>query len=238
MRDKLLATRPIDVLSEKCASETERFFDNGVSDARFCFELFRRAILQKDARAWDVLYQQYRPLVIRWVYRHPAFSSTSEEADFFVDRAFGRMWQALTPEKFQRFDNLKGILRYLQTCVHSAINDNLRKQTLQQLSLEAENGIENLLPSRESVEKTVIEEASRIDLWTEINACLRDDAERCVIYDAYALGFKPREIYQRHQNMFTSVRDVYRIKENILARLRRDKQLQSRLRHHAGKRGN
>jgi hypothetical protein len=39
------------------------------------------------------------------------------------------------------------------------------------------------------------------------------------------LALKPREIYTRSGGLFDNVKEVYRVKENVLARLRRDAEL-------------
>jgi hypothetical protein len=45
------------------------------------------------------------------------------------------------------------------------------------------------------------------------------------VYASFALGLKPREIYARSGGLFDDVKEVYRVKENVLARLRRDPEL-------------
>jgi len=45
-----------------------------------------------------------------------------------------------------------------------------------------------------------------------------------VVYGTYVLDLKPRELCRRYRSVFSSVREVYRIKQNVLARLRRDEQ--------------
>jgi hypothetical protein len=45
---------------------------------------------------------------------------------------------------------------------------------------------------------------------------------------------KPSEIYREYPQTFRDVKEIYRIKENILARLRRDKELQAFFAENAG----
>ena len=59
--------------------------------------------------------------------RHAAYAASGEEADYFINRAFEKMWLALSPERFGGFPDLKSLLRYLQMCVHSAVYDVVRK---------------------------------------------------------------------------------------------------------------
>jgi hypothetical protein len=49
------------------------------------------------------------------------------------------------------------------------------------------------------------------------------------MYLAYVQGLKPGEICQQRPHIFSSVEDVYRIKRNVLERLRRNQRLQALL---------
>ena len=61
--------------------------------------------------------------------------------------------------------------------------------------------------------------------WDEIDARLRSDKERRVVYGSFVLALKPRELYAQSPDLFRDVREVYRVKENVMARLRRDAEL-------------
>lgn len=91
----------------RCAQESELFFRREPNDSRFCFELLRRAILDHNHDAWELVYTQYRPLVAGWITRHPNVQDTGEESDYLVDAAFDKFWSALTPEKFLLFSELR-----------------------------------------------------------------------------------------------------------------------------------
>jgi hypothetical protein len=58
-------------------------------------------------------------------------------------------------------------------------------------------------------------------LWTTIARQLNDEPERVVAYQSFARDLKPAEIYGHFPELYESVADVYRIKRNILDRLRR-----------------
>ena len=212
-------------IAHRCTRETERYFARQAYDPRFCYELFRRAFLHRDQRAWEHLYNQYHPLVAGWVRRHPAFPSTDEEADYFVNRALEKMWSALTPEKFGRFEDLKSLLRYLQMCVHSAIIDVVRANEQPMLDIEDEKLAALGERRAPAVERAAMDQIQRRQLWQEIGARLHNDKERKVVYGSYVLALKPRELYAQYREMFRDITEVYRVKENVLARLRRDAEL-------------
>ena len=97
-------------IADRCAQETERFFQGQSYDPQYCFELFRRAILEHDQSAWETIHARYQSLVAGWVKQHPAFESSGEEVPYFVNRAFEKIWVALTPDKFGRFSDLSSLL--------------------------------------------------------------------------------------------------------------------------------
>jgi DNA-directed RNA polymerase specialized sigma24 family protein len=215
-------------VARRCAQETTRFFRGQDSDARFCYELFRRALLEHDEGAWELLYTQYGPLIAGWVKRHPAFPSSGEDSAYFVNRALEKLWAAVPPERFSRFPDLPALLRYLQMCVHSAILDHVRRtERLAVCVLDDVGAAGN--PADVTVEDEVLAHSYREEFWREIERRLHGEKERCVVYGAFVLALKPRELLARFPNTFRDVREVYGIKENVLARLSRDDDLRKLL---------
>lgn len=221
-------------LRHRCAVESDRFFKRQEHDPRYCFELFRRAINDHNQQAWNAIYDQYRPLVTGWVERHSSFPAADEERQYFVNRAFEKMWAAITPAKFENFPNLKSVLSYLQMCVHSALVDNLRNR--EQAALMAQEDLARI-PDVSNVERRVSKRAEREELWRWLNDRLKNEKERRVVYGTFALAMKPRELFAQFPETFNGINEVYRVKENVMARLRRDKELEILLgagRHDAG----
>jgi DNA-directed RNA polymerase specialized sigma24 family protein len=209
-----------------CGRETRLFFERRKHDPRFCFELFRRAALERDERAWECLYHQYQSLVGGWVERNSLFSSCDEERDYFVNRAFQKLWNALTPTKFPNFHDLKSILGYLQVCVHSVLVDHLRARERATL-LEDEHGLEpaQLATEAESPEQEAIRRTQAEALWSMLDGKLKNRKEQRVLYGSFVLGLKPADLFKSFPGEFQDVKEVYTLKENLLARLRRDQDL-------------
>jgi DNA-directed RNA polymerase specialized sigma24 family protein len=205
----------------RCAQETDRFFSRREHDPRFCFELFRRAILQRDELAWEFVYAQYRPLVTRWIERHPALSISGEEAQFFLNRTFEKMWRGLTPEKFATFDDLKSILRYFQMCAHSVVIDFLRRKEQKALQDSVDEADQVLVSGETAVEEQLTIELEKQKLWGWLDKQFNDEKERLAIYGIFVLGLKPNEVVGEYGRVFRDVKEVYRAKENVVARLRR-----------------
>lgn len=200
-----------------CRQESERYFRRQANDSTYCYELFRRAILERSDVAWALIYDQYTPQVAGWVKSHSSYDSSGEEVGYFVNRAFEKMWSAIQPEKFPRFPDLKSLLRYLQLCVHSVVIDHVRAEeftTLEEPSIVLEG-----------VEVPVLDGLQRQAFWQQIQRRLHDVREQQLLYYRYGLGLKPRQLCEHFPDEFPDVNEVYGMTQNILARLRRDEEL-------------
>lgn len=224
-------------LRRRCAEESERFFRRQPHAPCYCVELLRRAIVDGDPHAWSSVYQQYRPLVANWVRRHTDVATTGEDTDFFVNLAFARFWQSMTPDRFALSPDLQSLLRYLALCVHSAIVDHMRSREVTELAeplaattLTDDEGGE-VMDATVDIEGETLDAMQGGEVWEQIRRRLRGDKEELVCYYAYVVGLKPREIFAHFPAAFDSVDEVYAIKEKVLLRLRRDTELKQTIGH-------
>lgn len=215
-----LAQQPLDEISRACQEETGKFMRGLPSVDDYGLELLRRAIVLREPRAWEAFFAQYHGMVLAWVRKHPAHATAGEEASYCVHRAFERFWSAVGPAHFQSFGSVAAALKYLKLCVNSVLLDEARARAASQMeSLDA-------LPVDRAdaiadAEEEAIDRVSCADLWRAIEQKLADEAERAVVYGSFVLDMKPAEILHRHRDLLSSVADVYRIKRNVLQRLRR-----------------
>ena len=221
----------INELARSCSEETNKFLRQSVSNDRYCLELFRRAIVKRDDDAWACIYQQYAPLVLTWVTQHQSAAPMlgQDGSAPLVNAAFAKFSQALTPAKMDNFDSLAAILKYLKMCVHSVVADEVRSRQSRQYE-EALEQIENE-PATEDPADDVVSNISAQNLWQVIQEELNGEDERVLMYLAYIHGMKPSEISSHHRRLFPTVDDVYRIKRNVLERLRRNRRLQMLFKH-------
>ena len=221
----------INELAHCCSQETNKFLKQNVSDDRFCLELFRRAIVNRDDAAWVCIYQQYAPLVLTWVTQRQSATPLLEQEGSapLVNAAFAKFSQALTPAKMGNFDSLAAILKYLKMCVQSVVADEVRARQVRQYEETLE--LIEQEPASDDPADDVISSISAQGLWQIIQEELNSEDERLLIYLAYVQGMKPAEISNLHRQFFPTVEDVYRIKRNVLERLRRNKRLQLLFRH-------
>jgi RNA polymerase sigma factor (sigma-70 family) len=218
-------------LARCCSEETNKFLKQSVSNDRYCLELFRRAITRRDDDAWSCIYQQYASLVLTWVNQHQSAAPLlgQDGSAPLVNAAFAKFSQALTPAKLDNFDSLAAVLKYLKMCVHSVIADEVRSRQARQYE-EALELIE-YEPASDDPADAVVSSISAEGLWQVIQEELNGEDERVLIYLAYIHGMKPSEISNRYSRLFPMVEDVYRIKHNVLERLRRNRRLQALFKH-------
>jgi hypothetical protein len=216
---------PLLELARRCREETLRFLGGGDRDDSYCFEIFHRAVVDRDDAAWEAIVVQYRGIVLAYVGQHTAAAILRETEDYWINRAFQRFWGAVGPDRFSHFSDLPSLLKYLKLCVHSVLMDDMRARRA--ASVTSLDDVPESLPSRINAERTVVGKLSGQQLWDTVNAELQDDAERTVALLSFARDLKPSEIAERHPELFATVADVYRVKRNVLERLRRNPVIRS-----------
>ena len=184
------------------------------------YELFRRAILERDEAAWATIHARYRALLISWAYHSTSRMYAGEWCDDLADQAFARAWVALTPARFAEFPNLPRLLGYLHACVVTTVIDNGRARASSERTL---NKLE--VGAIATPEQIVVAEVEREELWRVVSALATSAAEQVVLVESFAYGFPPRTILARHPQLFANVAAVYSTKRNLFARLQRNREL-------------
>lgn len=210
-------------LTRRCATESERFYRGQSHDTRFSYELFRRALVERNEAAWEHLYRHYSGLVEGWVRRSGAFNSSGESSEYFVVGAFTKFWRAVSPERFASFPTLAALLHYLQLCATSVVIDSVRAQSWSEMLPEETMMVQHT--PQYSPDEEAMNRVHREEFWKFIDTQLNNETERVVVYSSFVLGLAPRAIYARYQGLFSSVNDVYNVKRNVLGRLSRNPQL-------------
>ena len=221
---------PLAEVVATCRDETGKFLRRAESDDAFCLELFRRAVCERSDAAWEAIMAQYRSLVVAWVRQQRVALALAESDDYWVNRVFERFWRAVGADRFDRFEGLSALLKYLKLCAHSVLLDEARARaarggdSLDDVAAGASRR-RAAVPLAPDVEDIAVGELSAGELWQAIEAELADDVEQLVAYHSFVRGLKPREIYERYPEQIGSVADVHRIKRNVIERLRRSPQI-------------
>lgn len=214
---------PLNEIIRRC--QVEALHQNRSNEAGYCFELFRRALEDGEDDAWTAIQHQYRRLMLQWSYAaQPDY--TQEEAEDVAREALERFWRTLRSARIsERFAHVGALLKYLQQCVISTIQDqrrrNERKQRLLTKLQHAETAFSlPVLPEQQALEHMLhTEQLRQIKLWIEQH--VTDPQEWLVLTCSFENDLKPAEIAARHADVFADAQMVRQIKERILKRLRR-----------------
>src|SRR5262249_49271063 len=115
--------------------------------------------------------------------------------------------------------DLPGLLKYLKLCVHSVLLDEVRARRA--ASVSSLDEVPETAPDPRNAEESVMGDLAGQQLWRAITQELQSEAERVVAFLSFARDLKPSEIFSRHPSLYEDVADVYRVKRNVLERLRR-----------------
>jgi DNA-directed RNA polymerase specialized sigma24 family protein len=185
------------------------------------YDLFRRAILERDDDAWAAIYAHYRPLLLGWARHCAARAIADEQSEDIADRALARAWAALSPNRFAQFPNLAALLAYLRTCVTAAVIDAARAQATRERTAQQLKYDPVMTP-----EQVVLAATSQDELWRLVVGLVTTEHERVVLVESFVLDLPPRTILERHPDLFADVTAVYAAKRNLLNRLHRSRELQ------------
>ncbi|HEX9373943.1 MAG TPA: sigma-70 family RNA polymerase sigma factor, partial [Roseiflexaceae bacterium] len=175
------------------------------------YELFRRAIVERDEQAWADSTARYRPMLISWAGRCSASATIMDRCDDIADVAFARAWSALSPERFARFPSLAALLAYLRACVTSAVIDSARGEMTHERLAQAVELDEVATP-----EQVVLEQFDRRELWRIAHSHAQSEQERVVLIESFMYDLRPKAILARHPQLFTSTLEIYAAKRNLL----------------------
>lgn len=184
------------------------------------------ALEHRDTASWEKVWHYWSPRVAGWVRRHPQFRYTGEEVDYFVNRAFEKLWRAVDPVKLERFRNPPQLIQYFKLCVQSVILDELRGPRTEFAEAAASLEVLAEVPSGAPLpDEEALGQLHRDQLWATVASHVRSEEERALVEAGLVRGLPPREIASRYPGLFGGVEEVYRIKRNLLDRLSRDKRL-------------
>src|SRR5947207_2361211 len=188
------------------------------------FALFRRAIVERDEQAWTGLYELYNNLVHSWIARR-ASDLSSETHEALVNEVFAKFYRSLGPEKFERFSDIIPLLAYFKLCARSVVADYrrqrqawLREEPLEFISQE---------PVVDDFAETIADHLAAQEVWAVVSREVTAQEERLIVVMVCGQGMSPRELQQHYPHVYGSVEDIYRIKRNIMERLRRNRRLRA-----------
>jgi hypothetical protein len=179
------------------------------------YELFRRAIVERDSDAWAESAARYRRLMLSWARDSSVRMAVGESYEDLADHALARAWMALSPARFANFPSLGAVLAYLRACVTAAVVDCARAEAARERMIgKLEVG------EAASPEALVLQDLDRAELWRLVGGLTHGEQERIVVVESFVFDLRPRTILARHPELFADIDAVYAAKRNLLARLK------------------
>ena len=213
----VLSTLGLISLERRALKEIENYRRGKPSNDQYSLEIFRRAMIDRDDLAWDLMQRCFSPFVRSWLRNHPKrdIAMRFESEENYVAETFKRFWLATRHNPALEFRTLAAALQYLKASLNGAIIDTLRAYSRQKESPLPEPG--GLYP--EEVAKNNADEG--LELWEIIKGLLPGRRELRLAFLLFHDGLKPREIVRYCPQEFSNVQEVYRLQRNIMDRLRR-----------------
>jgi hypothetical protein len=218
---------PLPELVSACQAETAKYLRGEPSRTAFCWEIFRRAVCERDQGAWEALFEQYRRLLIAWLRQHPAAARLGGDDEHWLTAAFERFFVSVGPERFGIFTDLGQILRYLKMCLNSAVMDEARALGRTRHEQVSEHEPDRVATSDPHAIVVARQEHER--LWRDVLAACKSEAERAVALYCWKYGLKPAEVQARRPDLFPTVKEVYTTLRNLKDRLKRNPDIQKYL---------
>jgi len=206
----------LSALAHRCTSEINNYRRGETSSDQYCLELFRRAMLEKNNVAWEILVAHFNDYMLGLFRRHVKREAAArlDSPENYVAKAFERFWYAAVHNQQLEFTTLASALSYLKTCLNAAMLDTLRAYSRMK---------EVTLPEPGYPEEPAVEDHEEDqDMWDIIRSLLSNERERRAAYLLFHCNLKPREILRRCPQEFSDVQEIYRLRRNIIERLIRD----------------
>ena len=172
------------------------------SSDEYCLELLRRAILQEDQDAWQVVQQCLSETVRGWLVRHPkrVEACRLDREETYIAKAFARFYQGAVLRKVE-LSQLHFAMLYLRMSLNSAILDMLRASSRPRNPGDLET------PTRAR------------EVWEMLDKMRLSDREQRVAYLLFHCGLGPKDIVRIFPEEFNDVREISLLRCSIIGRL-------------------
>jgi hypothetical protein len=204
----------------RCHEETARYRRGEPHDDAFCFEVFRRAVVERNEACWRELNDVYHDLVLGWC--RAAGAAGSHDLDEVASQTWVKFWRSYTPEKLAAASSTPAVLLYLKMCARSVVFDEARGRAN---AASLDNMPFKPVDPDPQPGQLQADQATRAAFWELINRHLHDERERILLHLAYELRMRSAQIQAQRPDLFPSVGDVYRITRNVIDRLKRSQDL-------------
>jgi hypothetical protein len=215
-QENMIHMMSLQELEDGCLQEMGRYWRGERASGQYGLALFYRAMVQRDAQAWEALQRCFVGLVRSWFYRHAKWelALTLDTEENYIAQAFTRLWYASTKNPNLQFATLGAALDYLRASLNAVIIDTLRIYARSK---------EVPLPDPGSPGEPLVEDMEeRGEVWEIICSMITNEREKRVAYLYFFCGLKVREILQFCPQEFNDAQELYALRRNLFKRLMRN----------------
>ncbi len=207
-----LRTMSLAALAEQCLHEINAARRGETHDDQCWVEVLRRATVQRDEAACEVIEDHLGQIVRGWIACHPkkevVYRLESEAS--YVTRTCERFWQAVAQQE-QAINRLTTALRYVGACLNGVILDTLRA-----------HAYATAIPLPGPAEAGKAEEEDHEDAhasWERICGMLPTEREQRVAYLLFHCGLQPEDIVRLYPQELGDWHDICRVRRTVIGRL-------------------
>lgn len=181
-----------------------------IYDDQYCLEMFRRALNEYDQCAQGWLQLHFSAMVLDWMQCHPSrdLACRLHTEEYYVTQTFKRFWQTSLLQQEFEFKAMADVLRYLLVSLNGVILDALRSYSEPKEALLLRSVVTKGLHSNEY--------GSGQEVWKMVQEKLSDARECRLAYLLFHCALKPGEIVRVCPQEFSDVREVSRMRRNII----------------------
>lgn len=222
----LLSQLPLEEVLALAHQESRRFVHHQPTESMYIWELFRRAIALRDEGSWGGIYELFENLVWSWLLHSQSKLQSLSHDDLpdLVNEVFAKFARSVSAERLPNFATAPALLAYLKCCAWSVLVDadrQARHRTSNEEPLE-QAFLDEPIGAGDPADGIADREGAQ-HLWHLLLQEMRTYDERLVLYSLCVTHVPPRELLKQYPTIFASVDDVYRIKRNVVERLRRSR---------------
>ena len=118
------------------------------------------------------------------------------------------------------------ILRYLKSCVWTSVQQVLRKQKEEMLSLEEEvTEVADAHPQSSTSPSNVIDTMMATRFWQVVDSCCASDRERVIARLRFVDAWKPSDIVKKRPDLANDEKELFKLLRNLKDRLERNEMM-------------
>lgn len=214
--DKVSGLAELKTLTRENNRESRYAERNGI-DQYYLLAVVHSAIAEQTDETWTLFHESYSPIIKHWLHNHRirdlALRWDSEEN--YTAMTVSRFWLSVSDRHIE-FTTLSAVLSYLHATLEAVLIDIIR------FNLRVRSRESQLPESDHLPESSTGDSRDSQHLCECVQALLVDEQQKRLAYLLYYCGLKPREIARLCAKEFDNVKDIYRLHNNIMERLRRN----------------